>query len=708
MKTRVKRGKARPRRWDGNTLTLPEIDLAAPAADVSVHVEVGPAFAIPPRPDNFQPDPIPELRGETEIILDGETFGRRNGEGLRWWDGARPAGWAWMLPQSGRKGYLSFGHEGGYNTTDEPTAKRWMEREIRGMHIENANTRFDMHISRSWGVDLAEQGNTFGDVQHRAALLDDHRLRLNIDLLAHDFLGPERGKLLLPPGAKERMNDCPSWMVAPYAVEDVQLVHDLNRAMQPDLEAQELLEVLKLEQQIIPVVVEMEHNGVFLDVEKLFAWRDAAQREYDELLERIYKVSGVRVSSPDSNKDLAAMFRARGIPITNFTDPTERHPEGQPSFTADVMKRAAVDDPCVADAYYAAQLGDLLSKYLRKFCNDVRQSDGWMRFNLHQLRIGKDHQDKFGTVSGRFSSAGDKEGGFNVQQVVSPKKQKDKDWCQKYVIRNLFKPAAGTQWLAVDASQIEYRIFAHFANDPDIMAAYNEDVPEEIAIKEKRGRWTDYHDKVQVMLQRAKPDIPRKHTKITNFCKLFGASIIKFAYTLETISDKQFKDLEAKYDVNKWRKKEDRFRRMSEIRKEPCLQSAIEVFDLYDQQFPAAAEMLKLAKETAGERGYVRTIMGRRARFPKKQRVHSALNRVVQGTAADINKRVLVEIYRLRKELTLTLRMTVHDEVDADLGDESKLPRIEEVFNHQYIPLRVPILWDAEVGPSWGEAKKKA
>jgi hypothetical protein len=78
------------------------------------------------------------------------------------------------------------------------------------------------------------------------------------------------------------------------------------------------------------------------------------------------------------------------------------------------------------------QLADLESKYLGKYCNTVRKSDGWIRYNLHQLRMGRDEDDKHGTVSGRFSSAGDEHGGFNVQQVVSPKKQKDKDWCQKY------------------------------------------------------------------------------------------------------------------------------------------------------------------------------------------------------------------------------------------------------------------------------------
>jgi DNA polymerase I-like protein with 3'-5' exonuclease and polymerase domains len=68
----------------------------------------------------------------------------------------------------------------------------------------------------------------------------------------------------------------------------------------------------------------------------------------------------------------------------------------------------------------------------------------------------------------------------------------------------------------------------------------------------------------------------------------------------------------------------------------------------------------------------------------------------------------MVEIYKRREELGLTLRMTVHDELDADLADPRLLPQVEQAFNTQYIPLKVPILWSAEIGPSWGEAKGKA
>lgn len=637
-------------------------------------------------PAGWVPSAPPELQGERVIRLDFET------SGLKWWEQDRPVGAAYWLPQSGRHGYLPFGHAGGGNL-DESAVKRWAQRELRGVHIDNANIKFDLHMSRAWGVDLVEQDCTFGDVSHRAALLDDHRFQFGLDQLSHEFLGLEEGKYDLGLRNKGDLWRLPAWQVEPYAIQDVELVDRLCKVMDPQLSDQGLDDVHSLEQQIIPVVVEMESNGVYLDVEQLESWCRAAQQEYEQLLFQVYRDTGIKISSPDSSKDLERLFKARGIPFTHLTK------AGRPSFTTDVMQRAAEHDTAVAAVLYAGQLRDLLSKYLDKYRKTVR-ADGWLRFNLHQLRVGRDETDKYGTVSGRFSSAGDDNGGCNIQQVVSADKQKSRGWCPKYIVRNLFKPKHGV-WLAVDASQIEYRIFAHFANARGIIDTYNQEFPdltEEELHDRKLGKWTDYHDKVQGVLQTVKPDIQRKHTKITNFCKLFGAGLIKFAWTLGTISDARFEELSQQYAG----------RRSHEVRQEPDMQEAIGVYDTYDQMFPEAKAVLDQAKRIADTRGFVKTILGRRARFPKKIRIHSALNRIVQGTAADINKRVMIEVYRLRKSLGLTMRATVHDEVDSDLAEPGRLPEIEKIFNTQYIPLRVPILWEAGIGPSWGEAKGKA
>lgn len=149
-----------------------------------------------------------------------------------------------------------------------------------------------------------------------------------------------------------------------------------------------------------------------------------------------------------------------------------------------------------------------------------------------------------------------------------------------------------------------------------------------------------------------------------------------------------------------------------------------ELRDVYFKVFPEAPDLMNLAMDVAftpgrfrrrnvdGDwitasaegRGYVKTIAGRRARFPEAKRLHAALNRAVSGSAADLNKMKLRTLYRERKALGIKLRLTVHDEVVADLPGE-QLPAFKRVMDVQETPLLVPILWDTKTAKNWAEAK---
>jgi len=217
-------------------------------------------------------------------------------------------------------------------------------------------------------------------------------------------------------------------------------------------------------------------------------------------------------------------------------------------------------------------------------------------------------------------------------------------------------------WLAADAKQIEYRIFAHYTNSLAILARYAEDPN------------TDYHDIVQSLLRSVKEDIQRKQTKITNFSMIFGAGLKKMAENLG-VSEAE----------------------------------AAEVNAAYHRMLPEVKPLLRRVAQVAEDRGYVRTLLGRRGRFPQRHgKFYKGLSRVVQGGAADANKLMLVDVYRERKALGLEMVTTVHDELDAYLQDESKLPLIQEFFDQQRLPYKVPILWDIGIGPTWAEAKGKA
>jgi DNA polymerase I-like protein with 3'-5' exonuclease and polymerase domains len=283
---------------------------------------------------------------------------------------------------------------------------------------------------------------------------------------------------------------------------------------------------------------------------------------------------------------------------------------------------------------------------------------------LHQLRAQEDPYSPGakGTVSGRFSSAD-----VNIQQVFTPDAQRAKRQ-GAFLVRSLFVPANGV-WLSADAQAIEYRLAASYMKNPRVIAAYQQDP------------WTDYHNVVRDLLDFRGP---RRSLKILNFSQLYGASLAKFIDMLGG-------DPEAAVAL-----RERYFAMMPEAK--PLLQrtSALASPGHTDYCRSHCARL---------HRGYVKTILGRRARFNPGDRFYSALNRIIQGSAADINKLVLVALYRERAQLGLTLRFSVHDEVNGDLQDPSRLNDVREVLNTQYLPTLVPILWQTGLGPTWAEAK---
>jgi DNA polymerase-1 len=280
-------------------------------------------------------------------------------------------------------------------------------------------------------------------------------------------------------------------------------------------------------------------------------------------------------------------------------------------------------------------------------------SDGLLRFSLHQLK-----GDQYGTVSGRFSSS-KPEGsrrGANIQQVMGVEKQKQHG--DAYVIRELFIPEPGKLLYSADMSQVEYRIFASMANSKAILDVYTADP------------LADFHQVVCDMVQCYKPGFSRKSAKGLNFTILFGGGAAKTAEVLGVD--------EATGEVMR---------------------------EAYFKAFPEARRLMKLAMDTAAKRGYVRTSSGRRCRFPNAQRTHKALNAAIQGTAADVNKQKLVELYAERKRLGLTLRLTVHDEIVGDLPDVAAAADVTDVLNRQTTASRVPLLWSSTTGPNWAACK---
>jgi len=612
--------------------------------------------------DNWRPSAPPCLDGINEIKLDCETTG------LKWWETDRPIGIGICLPD-GSTQYLPWGHRGGGNL-DEAVVKRWAQTELRGKHIVNLNTRFDVHMLREWGVDLEAQGCTVSDVGHYAALLDDHRLRSSLESLCQDFLPETEQKVKVIDGVvidPTRMESYSAGTIAVRAEADVRQVHLLKQVLWPKLDVEDLQHVRQLEDDVIYVVCEMEKNGAIIDHELLHKWIKDSQTELQRCLLEIVKLVGFQVN-PESSKDQEKLFRYLGIPFTEFTE------TGRPSFTDNVIKQ--LDHPVIKLMRRAKKIFNIRSKYLLKYQKAI-DSRGILRYALHQLRAVKSEADDAqdtGTISGRFSSTAIVDGvGVNIQQVMKVEKQILTHGDQ-YLIRQLHIAESGF-FLADDAAQIEYRLFANEAKNPQVLKAYAE------------NPHVSFHKMAWNLLKPFKPDMTYKRTKDFNFAFLYGAGLTKLALMMDFITQREFIEL----------------REQKANRNHPKLAQTFAIKQIYDRVMPEASALRQKYSDSATKHELITTILGRRMRFPNGIRAHKALNGRIQGSAADIMKTKLVELHKARVYTGLKLRFTVHDEACGDAPDTESVKRVNEILNRQSFPLKVPILWDSSIGKNWAD-----
>jgi DNA polymerase-1 len=597
----------------------------------------------------WRPSEPPNLDDVFEIGYDTETTG------LRWWAGDKAIGasLAWQDPASDRihTYYLPWGHAGG--NISEDAAQRYLQ-SLRQKKLIMLNGPFDLHMTESaFGIDFEEQGCEVCDVGYYGALLDDSRRRFGLDSLSKEYL--QEGKLDAGLDMK-RMASYHAGEVQAYARQDARLNLMLKHRMWPMMEEEELTEVAELEDRVIYATVEMERNGVPLDMELLNLWCSESEQIILKLMWEINKRAGFRVDVK-KREDLERLFRHLGI-----HNPNRTAVKGEQSFSDEVL--AQFDHPIIMMVRLTLEYMSQRQKFLINYRNKV-DSNGILRYALHQMST-----DDGGTVSGRYSSSGlNREEGVNIQQVSKPGKQKitpkrieelkqllGLPYLKAFVIRQLFIPGSGL-WGSWDAEQIEYRLFAHFAQDPRILAAY------------KADPHVDFHKLVMEMVKSSGGNLNRDRTKDLNFALIYGAGIPKAAWMMKTSEE-----------------------------------VAEKMFAMYHKAFPRVKPLLRGSTKRAEEQGYVTTILGRRRRFPDKQFTHKAFNAEVQGSAAELNKLGIADLYETRKETGITMRITLHDEADVDVPDEESAKKVQEILDRQRVELSVPILWSGGTGRNWAEA----
>ena len=631
-----------------------------PAAQAAVEF-----IGVTKRNDDWRPDELPDLTGIDELVVNFATTG------LNWAGGDHPVGLTVSTLDGRMTRFLPFGFVYGGNH-DEAAVKRWAQEQLRGKKIVNSKTKFDVHMAREWGIDLDAQGCTFSDIQHTAALLDDHRKRFALDILVSEYL-PDLPKV-------ERVDESRHANYHASEVADrerytAQLVGKLTAVLQPQIEAEGLREIHDLEDSVIPAVVEMEKNGALLDLALLDAYAAECNAKHDDLMWEIAREAGFAFDHTAAG--WARLLDKLGLPTPEAFD------------EAALLE---IDHPLVRKGQLASQYASLNSKTFKAYKENV-SADGILRFEINQLR-----GDEGGTVSGRFSI------GY-VQQVPNHDNhhrafgEGEPDDCHgdcPLFPRRLFIAADRMEAMAMDAMQIENRLFSHYANNPKVIAAYKQDPRQ------------SFHKMTWGMMKAYKPDMLYSHQKNYNFATQYGAKSIKLAVMMKFITQREGNEIRA---AKRW--------------DDPKLALIHEIERAYDKMMPEGNMLLNraahLAKPACDEycnqrdvfhrsglehRGFVKTLRGRRSRFPNNYKTYIGLNRVLQGTGADIMKLKIAALHRERKHTGFLMRITAHDELFGDKLDPDALKKVLEILNEQSYPeLRVPILWEGKSGRSWADCK---
>lgn len=583
--------------------------------------------------------------------------------------------------------YLPIAHEGGDNL--DPTHVwaylRDMAARFKG-DIVGANLQYDLDYLAEAGVEF--QPRFFRDVQLAEPLLDELRMSYSLDNVARyngfdgkDQLHLEAAARMFNVDPKSGMWKLPARHVGPYAEVDARLpLRIINRqerriAQEDDRDQQgaRLWDLYDLESRCLPVLLAMRRRGVKIDFDQLDRVEARARREEENHLKEFSRLTGHRVTVEDINRPTVigpALESVIGrLPLTKT---------GKPELKAATLQ--GFDHPAVSALLEAKKF----NKVRTTFVESIRrhQVKGRVHCTFNQLRSTDDGSgDDKGTISGRLSSTDP-----NLQQ------QPARDPVIGPLWRAIYVPDEGGQWACIDFSQQEPRWLVHFAEVANCRGAH------EAAERYRQDPKTDNHDMMTIMIHgqeawdswdKATRKYHRSNAKTIylGLCYSMGGGKLARSLGLET----------------EWR--ETKAGRAYEA----AGPEAQAILDDFDAKVPFIRELARRAERVAKDRGYIRTVLGRRCHFPPAKDgpgydwTHKALNRLIQGSSADQTKKAMV----LAHEAGIRLQLQVHDELDLTIWSHDEARHLSEIMRNA-VPCNVPHRCDIEVGPNWGEIKELA
>lgn len=630
------------------------------------------------------PTELPDLSSAPCIALDTETKDLDLLDyGPGWARGKGHVVGVSLAVPGGRRWYFPIRHEvEAENNLPPERVIEWLRHTLGNPKQPKigANILYDIGWLRHEGIIV--RGELF-DVQYAEALLDESA-EVGLEVLGQKYLKEGKETSLLyqwcadsyggNPTSKQRANlyRSPARLVGPYAESDADLPLRVLEKQWPLLHSQGLLQVFKMECGLIPLLIEMRFAGVTVDIPKAEKLRDDLLAIGQQERKKLRDLVGFDVDI-NSSESLARAF-------TKFNLPFNRTAKGNASFTKQFLEH--VQHPMADIIREIRKVDKLRGTFVESYILDSH-INGKVYGQFHPLR-----GDEGGTRSGRFSSSTP-----NLQNLPS------RDDILAPMVRGLFIPDEGHHaWRKYDYSQIEYRFLIHFAVGPG---------SEDVRRRFNANPDTDYHEMAldlvapQAGWDISTPALRKKHRKPVkniNFGLIYGMGVDKLSGDLGLTR-----------------------------------QEGKALFAAYHKGVPFAKATMDAASAEAQRTGVITTMLGRKSRFDlwepmgygedsvalpyerairtygqvRRAYTHKALNRRLQGSAADMMKMAMWRCWEDGVfDATGVPRLTVHDELDfSDPGGKAEAFReMKHILEHA-LELRIPIRADGEIGPDWGHVK---
>ncbi|EIJ28942.1 MAG: DNA polymerase I [Haemophilus parainfluenzae] len=550
--------------------------------------------------------------------------------------------------ENGEAAYLplQLDYLGAPKTLEKTTALALLKPILENPAIQKVgqNFKYDLTIFARNGIDV--QGVAF-DTMLESYVLNSTG-RHNMDDLAKRYLGHQTISFEEIAGKGKNQltfNQIPLEKAAEYAAEDADVTMKLQQVLWEKLSKEPTLKKLfkEMELPLLGVLSRMERRGVLIDSDALFLQSNEIANRLSELEEQAYVLAGQPFNLASTKQLQEILFDKLGLPVIQKT------PKGAPSTNEEVLEELAFSHELPKVLVEHRGLSKLKSTYTDKLPQMVNPQTGRVHTSYHQAV----------TATGRLSSSDP-----NLQNIPIRNEEGRR-------IRQAFIAREGFTVVAADYSQIELRIMAHLSQDQGLINAFTQgkDIHRSTAA-EIFGVSLDEVTSEQ-----------RRNAKAINFGLIYGMSAFGLSRQLGI----------GRADAQSY-------------------------MDLYFKRYPGVQTFMHDIREKAKAQGYVETLFGRRLYLPdinssngmrRKAAERVAINAPMQGTAADIIKRAMIQLdQKLQNDPDIEMIMQVHDELVFEVRSE-KVAFYSELIKTQMesaADLVVPLIVDVGQGTNWDEA----